>query len=241
MQSILFTAALLSTAVSGLVLPRNDDCAFPLRSQKYPKRLTIPLTGQPICGSTSSTNYTIIAGDTLTTVAERYNSGICDIATANNISNPNLVVPGQNLIIPVNCTTPDNTSCFTKPAEPTETCVKGLGSTYDVRSGDTLTAIATNFNITLAALVDANPQITDIDVIDVGQIINVPICPSSQCEIVGTYDIVSGDLFYDLANTYHTTVGQIMVLNVGVDPTTLQAGQQIILPQGCMNVTTAVA
>ncbi|KAF2167783.1 carbohydrate-binding module family 50 protein [Zasmidium cellare ATCC 36951] len=222
MQVIVFTAALLSSAVSGYVLPRNTDC-------------------QTTCGSTSTTNYTIIAGDTLTTVAERYSSGICDIATLNNISNPNLVTPGQNLLIPTNCTTPDNDSCLDVPADPTETCVKGLGSTYDVRSGDTLSAIATSFNITLPAIVDANPQIADIDVIEVGQIINVPVCPSSQCEIVGTYNIVSGDLFYDLASTYHTTVGQILALNVGVDPTTLVEGQQIILPQGCQNVTTAVA
>ncbi|KAK4495591.1 hypothetical protein PRZ48_012859 [Zasmidium cellare] len=222
MQSLIVTAALLSTAVSGLVLPRNDDC-------------------QSTCGSTTTTNYTIVAGDTLTTVAERYSSGICDIAALNNIANPNLVVPGQNLLIPTNCTTPDNTSCIEAPVEPTETCVKGLGSTYDVRSGDTLSAIANNFNITLAAIVDANPQIADIDVIEVGQIINVPVCPSSQCESVGTYNIVSGDLFVDLASTYHTTIGQILALNVGVDPTKLEAGQQIILPQGCQNVTTAVA
>jgi LysM repeat protein len=199
--------------------------------------LTVSLPA--ICGSTTFTNYTVVSGDTLTTIAQQFNSGICDIATANSLADPNLIFPGEVLTIPADCVTPDNTSCI-KPTYPPSTCVLGVGSTYVVRSGDTLSAIAGNFNITLEALEGANPQITNPDLITVGQLINTPICPDSTCQ-VGPYVIQSGDTFFALGQEYGSTIGQIESLNQGVDPTTLQPGQTIILPEACANVTSATA
>jgi LysM repeat protein len=45
---------------------------------------------------------------------------------------------------------------------------------YVVRSGDTLSAISNRFNVTLAQLWAANPQIPANGHIEVGQLINVP-------------------------------------------------------------------
>ncbi|EME41175.1 carbohydrate-binding module family 50 protein [Dothistroma septosporum NZE10] len=218
MQSILFAAALMSAAVNGFVLPGET-------------------TSTAVCGSTSFTNYTVAHGDTLTTIAQKFNSGICDIASVNDITNPNFIETGAVLSIPTNCVTPDNTTCLPPATEVTETCVAGLPGTYSVVSGDTLSAIAKDFNITLAALEGANTQIANPDVISIGELINIPICPNSQCATVGTYIIVSGDLFVDLATTHHTTIGQIKALNNNVDPESLAIGQQIVLPQNCMNIT----
>jgi LysM repeat protein len=47
-------------------------------------------------------------------------------------------------------------------------------ATYVVKSGDTLSRIARDFGLTLAELLDINPQITDEDLIFVGQQIAVP-------------------------------------------------------------------
>lgn len=49
----------------------------------------------------------------------------------------------------------------------------GERDTYTVRSGDTLSAIARKLDTTVEALVEAN-DITDPDVIDVGQELKVP-------------------------------------------------------------------
>ncbi|WP_088554756.1 PGRP and LysM peptidoglycan-binding domain-containing protein [Calderihabitans maritimus] len=46
---------------------------------------------------------------------------------------------------------------------------------YVVQPGDTLSSIARRFNISLALLIAANPQISDPDLIFPGQIINIPI------------------------------------------------------------------
>jgi len=47
-------------------------------------------------------------------------------------------------------------------------------NTYKVVRGDTMTGIAQRFGVTLNALSAANPQITNIDRINVGQAINIP-------------------------------------------------------------------
>ena len=185
------------------------------------------------CGANSTVTHTIVAGETLGSLATLYNSGICDIASFNNIANPNLVTPGQELRIPSGCTTPDNTSCLPPPAPAVNaTCAVAASSAYIVKSGDTLSNIATNYNITLDALVGANQQIENIDLIFPGELINVPVCAGSQC-LVKTYNIKSGDTFFDLAGKSGTTVGNIEGVNPAVDPTKLAVGQQILLPNHC--------
>jgi LysM repeat protein len=187
-------------------------------------------------------NYTVVSGDTLGSIAGSQHSGICNIATANNIQNINLIEIGQVLIIPTGCTNIDNTTCAgPAPVAASATCVAGLPNSYTVVSGDTTSKIAADFNITLDGLLAANPAITNPDAIQVGQVINIPVCPNSQCDIVGTYIVQSGDLYYDLATKYTTTVGQIKSLNPQVDPTKLAVGQTIILPQNCHNLTSATA
>jgi spore coat assembly protein SafA len=46
--------------------------------------------------------------------------------------------------------------------------------TYVVRPGDTLSGIAERFGVSLGALEAANPQITNPDLINPGQVIKIP-------------------------------------------------------------------
>lgn len=49
-----------------------------------------------------------------------------------------------------------------------------MAATYTVQSGDNLTNIAASEGVTLQALEAANPQITNPDLINVGDVINIP-------------------------------------------------------------------
>ncbi len=51
-------------------------------------------------GQTPGPIYIVQAGDTLSSIAARFNITIDDIMTANNISNPNQLDVGQQLVIP---------------------------------------------------------------------------------------------------------------------------------------------
>ncbi|KAF9869212.1 intracellular hyphae protein 1 [Colletotrichum karsti] len=126
------------------------------------------------CGKLGDFHKTTVkAGQTLTTIAERYNSGICDIAWQNKLANPNVIFVGQVLLVPVNVCKPDNTSCLTPAGE--ATCVKGGPATYTIKSGDTFFVVAQSLGITTDSLTGANPGVVP-ETLQVGQVINVPVC-----------------------------------------------------------------
>ena len=107
---------------------------------------------------TTTVKYTVKSGDTLYKIATMYNTTVAKIAAANNITNVNSIYVGQVLVIPGTTVTPP----------PPTTTVK-----YTVKSGDTLYKIATMYNTTVAKIAAAN-NITNVNLISVGQVLTIP-------------------------------------------------------------------
>lgn len=106
----------------------------------------------------TSTTYTVRSGDTLYSIARRYNTTVARLVSLNNISNPNLIRVGQVLIV--------STSGGTTTPPPSSS------TTYTVRSGDTLYSIARRYNTTVARLVSVN-NISNPNLIRVGQVLTI--------------------------------------------------------------------
>ena len=98
--------------------------------------------GQPATGT-----YIVQSGDTLSGIAEKYDTTWQNLAAINSLGNPNLLQVGQVLKVTGNAS-PQNT--------------------YYVQSGDTLSAIASKFGTTVSSLVSLN-HIANPNVIYVGQ------------------------------------------------------------------------
>jgi LysM repeat protein len=99
--------------------------------------------------SKGTQDYKVKLGDTLGEIAARFGTDIETLARMNNISNPNRIMAGQTLEVPVGS--------------------KG----YTVQRGDTLGEIATKNGTTVKALMDANPQIRNANRIYPGDVINI--------------------------------------------------------------------
>ena len=113
---------------------------------------------------TTAVQYTIVSGDTLSGIAQNYGISLSTLLTANpQIENPNLIFPGQELTIPQ-----ENGSVPEAPQESTAT-------QYTVVSGDTLSGIAQGYGVSLSALLTANPQIENPNIIYTGQVLNIPV------------------------------------------------------------------
>ncbi|KAF4303764.1 Peptidoglycan-binding Lysin subgroup [Botryosphaeria dothidea] len=184
--------------------------------------------------NTTSTTYTVQPDDTLIGIANAFNRGVCDIARANAIADVDVLFADQVLAIPPQVCNPDNTTCLIDTTPPTATCIAGGPGFYTVVSGDTLTRIAEDkFNITLQSLIAANTaNIPDPDLIEVGQLVNVPVCPETQC-FIQPY-VYRNSSLVQLAHDYETTVGQILSLNANFNGTGVPtAGQNITLPSRC--------
>ncbi|MGB9661050.1 MAG: LysM peptidoglycan-binding domain-containing protein [Moorellaceae bacterium] len=107
------------------------------------------------------TYYVVQSGDTMFYIAQRLGLSLDDLIAANpQVTDPNLIFPGQVLCIPLKG----------RPACP-------HGFIYVVRPGDTLFEIARRFGTTVERIVAANPQITDPNVIFPGQRLCIPLFP----------------------------------------------------------------
>jgi LysM repeat protein len=123
--------------------------------------------------------HVVQPGDFLARIARQYNTTVAAIVAANNIANPNLIFPGQQLVIPVGGTLPPPpaTSVPATVVPPTNvppTQSPGGTTTYVVQRGDTLGSIARRFNTTVQAIATAN-NIVNPNLIFAGQVLIIPL------------------------------------------------------------------
>ena len=156
--------------------------------------------------------YIVARGDTLRSLAARFGSTVESIMASNpGITNPNVIYEGQRLTI------------YSAPSTPPPAPPPASGQTYYVVRGDTLRKIAAKFNTTVDAILRVNPQITNPNVIYVGQAIAIPAGPTSHI-------VQRGDTLRIIANKYGTTVDAILALNPNIkNPNLIYVGQVIVV------------
>lgn len=162
--------------------------------------LLIPTKNNSISNGNDDKNNTIYIvrkGDTLYSIAKKYNTTVQTIVSNNNIRNPNLIYPGERLII-------------VKSTENIQ--IKYM--TYKVKKGDTLYDIANKYNTTISKLAYIN-GIRNVNYIYINEIIKIPINIS-----IGEYDcghciytVKKGDTLTKIANKFGKKISEIAELN----------------------------
>ena len=169
--------------------------------------------------NTQTVYYTVQRGDTLSEIAQRYGTTVQEISSINNISNPNLIYPGQVFRILTNSTTNGSET-------------RATGSiTYTVRRGDTLSQIAKAYGVTIAHLVEIN-NIQNPNLIYPGQKIRITESNSTTLnETVQntryTYIVRKGDTLSQIAKVYGVSVSYLARTNNISNPNLIYPGQRI--------------
>lgn len=146
--------------------------------------------------------YTVKSGDTLYSIARKYNLSVDELKRLNNLTSNSLSI-GQKLKI---STTLDDTETI-----------------YTVVKGDTLYGIANKFGVSVNNLKDINNLSNNT--LSIGQVLKIPNTTTDKL----TYTVKSGDTLYSIARTYNTSVNEIKSLN-NLTSNTLSIGQTLILP-----------
>jgi len=120
--------------------------------------ICIPVAVPPTVCPPGTFVYQVRPGDTFFALARRFGTTVDAIMRVNPGVNPEALLVGQNICIP---------GAPGPPPPP--------GRIYIVQPGDTMFSIAQRFGVSVQALIQANPQIPDPNVITPGMRIFIPV------------------------------------------------------------------
>ena len=182
-------------------------------------------------GNADSSNgyYTVQSGDTLSGIALKFSTTSSKLAQLNSISNPNLIYVGQRLL--VNQSSNSNSSSSGQSSS-TTTNTETSSASYTVKSGDTLSGIASQYNTTVNQIVSLN-QLSNPNLIYVGQVLklknsqttNSSSSSSTAATTAGTYTVKAGDTLSAIASRYSTSSSTLASLNSLSNPNLIYVGQ----------------
>ena len=162
--------------------------------------------------------YEVKRGDTLYSIANKYNTTVQELKTLNNLQTNTLSI-GQNLLIPIknSDTEPNEPNIPNYPPEeeiPIETEI------YIVKKGDSLWLISKNNNITVDYLIKLN-NLSTIN-IKVGDKLLIPKRERQ------TYIVKKGDTLWSISKNNNISVEELKRLN-NLNSNLLSIGQELII------------
>lgn len=170
----------------------------------------------PVVQTQSSSTYTVKAGDCLSKIGSNLGVSWKDIANVNGIASPYVIYVGQVLTIPGKSYTP-------QPA-PSQS-----GTTYIVKAGDTLSAIAAKYGTTYQKIA-ADNGIANPNFIQPGQVLKIDGGSTTTTNNTGReYIVKSGDTLSGIASRYGTTYQKIAKDNNIANPNIIHPGQKLII------------
>ncbi|MBQ3307223.1 MAG: LysM peptidoglycan-binding domain-containing protein [Bacilli bacterium] len=172
--------------------------------------------------------YTVVKGDTLYSIAKKYNTSVSAILDLNYLTSSNLSI-GQVIRIPENYT-------------PEDEIFLPQYKNYIVQKGDTLYSIAKKFQISVDVLIKDNALTTTV--LYPGEVLRIRTSSEEVLECFGedyiipnnndnliTYTVQRGDSLYSIARKFNTSVDQIMKLN-NLSSNLLSIGQVLMIKRG---------
>ena len=151
--------------------------------------------------------YKVKKGDSLWKIANKYNTTVEKLKSANNLKTNTLSV-GQKLVIPSISVSPE------------------VSDTYIVQKGDSLWSIANKFNMTVSELKNLNNLTNNL--LSIGQVLKIK---DSSNNGKTTYTVQKGDSLWVIANKYGITTEELKSYN-NLTSNLLSIGQVLKIPQG---------
>lgn len=151
--------------------------------------LTIPgaTAGTSSSGSgsvvASHTTYVVQPGDTLNAIAGKFGVSASSIIDANGLANPNLIMPGQELV--VDATAPKvEAARLSQERWIAEGAGEVAATAHTVAKGESVGKIASKYGVSISAIVDAN-SLANANVIKIGQVLTIPLGAGWVCPVPG--------------------------------------------------------
>jgi LysM repeat protein len=177
----------------------------------------------PLAPSAALANVVVKPGETLSEIADRHGVSLTRLMQANGITNANLVVAGQKLVL---------------PGARNNAAASGSGrstGSVTVQPGETLSEIADRQGVSLTRLMQAN-GITNANLVVAGQKLVVPGSLSSASTAASRplptapYTVKSGETLSEIADRFGTSTDRLIQLNRIANPNLVVAGTRLAIP-----------
>ncbi|MFT3831220.1 MAG: LysM peptidoglycan-binding domain-containing protein [Opitutaceae bacterium] len=200
--------------------------------------------------------YTVQKGDSFYTIARKNGLTVDELTAANNLAKTSSLRIGQKLVIPgkgAKAPAADNAPVSGRSATSSSSFAPAAsGATYTVKSGDTLSKIASRYHTTSGALRSLNG--ISGDHLRIGQVLQIPgngassaapvaslppppaatpvtaPSPSTTPAAAGVHTVAAGESAESIARTYGITVGELVRANNITDPRKVRIGQVLTIP-----------
>ena len=181
--------------------------------------LKLPGSSAAAAGSARGGSVTVQPGDTLSDIADRQGVSLNQLMQANGITNPNILVAGQKLVLPGSRRA---TAAAAPRALPT--------APYTVKSGETLSEIADRFGTSTERLIKIN-GISNPNLVVAGTRLAIPGRPSSSAAPRNAKEHVvrSGESLSSIAGRYGLPVERLVAINKIDDPDLVVSGTRLKL------------
>ena len=165
---------------------------------------TLLISSADSTGDDGNDNYYVVkSGDTLWSIARKYNLSVNELKSLNNLSS-NVLSIGQRLIVG-----------------------KESSNDYVVSAGDTLWAIARKFNVSVDDIKALNNLSSNN--LSIGMTLKIPPYSNKKNEETNVYVVKGGDSLWSIARMFNSTVDEIKSLN-GLKSNVLRIGQRLVVP-----------
>ena len=202
-------------------------------------------------------NYTVKAGDSLWSIANKHGLSVAQLKSMNGLSS-DMIYAGQKLTVKTGASSTSsttssantNTGATTNPVTNTQT---SNASSYTVKSGDSLWSIANKHGLSVSQLKNMNGLTSDIiypgQTLKVGQGNNTSTTAPSKIATTTpapsqgsttssntststskTYTVASGDSLWAIANKHGLSVSQLKNMN-GLTSDVIYPGKQLLVSQ----------
>jgi LysM repeat protein len=191
-------------------------------------------------GVTPARTHVVVRGDSLWTVARRYNLTVAEVAEANRLSPTATLAVGQKLLVPA-----PKRAVATTATTATAAAAGDDARVHVVKGGDTLGTIARQHGTTIATLKRLNGLKSDL--VRVGQRLTVPEpgmalpepsvarpAPPAAATVNANGALVHvvkpGESLDSIRKLYGVSVGALATANNIADPSRIRPGQELVIP-----------
>jgi LysM repeat protein len=155
--------------------------------------LTLSQNSTSVSPTESVSTYTVQVGDTLWKIATSNGLTVDQVKTLNSLTSTTVYV-GQ--VLKLKATTTSNPT-------PTPSTPPTSSATYTVKAGDYFSLIARNVGMTVSQLLALNPQVTDVNLIKVGQVLTISSgSTTNNWETIADNVIKSGEKYLGVRYLY---------------------------------------